>query len=422
MLEKDPDLKNWNHPIGSIRRSSEHLAGLIEGLLDISRIEAGRIEIMRDRINLPAFLSQIASIFEAEAARKGLTFTMQTHGRLPNFIACDEKRLRQIIINLLSNAIRYTQAGTVTFDLTYRNEVAIISVTDTGCGIPPADIERIWRPFERGSSHTVPGSGLGLTITRLLVEILGGDIEVDSTPGKGSTFSIRLMLPTLTQSVIADQDVGQSTAFTGYKGQRKTIMVVDDDINHLSLADHFLSGLGFVVVAVSTVDAAELILTDASPDILLLDIDMPERDGWSFARSLRAGPARNMPIVMISGHAKDEARPRSEPVLHDAFIAKPYNLDELLLQIAELLKITLTADVPDPAEDAAAGHLLPDDIGLLLEFADIGHAAGLRDKLDELEQSGRCPETLMTGLKARLDVFDIEGIMQLLQETRHELS
>ena len=131
LLDKEQGLSDWRVSITSIRRSSEHLAGLIDGLLDISRIEAGRLEISRDRVSLPMLLHQTAAIFEAEAKEKGISFNWSTNGLVPTLVATDEKRLRQILINLLSNAIRYTPAGSVKLELAYRNEVALISVTDT---------------------------------------------------------------------------------------------------------------------------------------------------------------------------------------------------------------------------------------------------------------------------------------------------
>ena len=147
LLEKEQGLSDWRVSITSIRCSSEHLAGLIDGLLDISRIEAGRLEISRDRVSLPMLLHQTAAIFEAEAKEKGISFNWSTNGLVPTLVATDEKRLRQILINLLSNAIRYTPAGSVKLELAYRNEVALISVTDTGVGIAPEKLESIWRPF-----------------------------------------------------------------------------------------------------------------------------------------------------------------------------------------------------------------------------------------------------------------------------------
>ncbi len=422
LLEKDPNLKAWRSQTTSIRRSSEHLAGLIEGLLDISRIEAGRIEIMRDRINLRTLLRQVGSIFEEEAREKGIDFKIETEGRLPTLVGSDEKRLRQIIINLLSNAIRYTEKGSVNFNLTYRNEVAIITVEDTGVGIAPNNIDKIWRPFERGDQSGNQGSGLGLTITKLLVEILGGEIDVTSELGKGSTFRVRLMLPSITPSVFDAEDVQHKAAslpVSGYEGARRTVMVVDDDLNHLALAENFLSGLGFVVLSVSSVDMAEVMLKDASPDILLLDIDMPERDGWSFAEDLRSSKWRNLPIIMISGHADEEGlRPRM--ALHDAFVAKPYNLDDLVLQIAELLKLKLVLDEGPDEERPDAAVLSVADRAALISDAQIGHASAIRNRLSALENQDGATSDLLDRLREKLDSFDMGGIVRELEEDIHE--
>lgn len=422
LLEKDPKLTGWRTPITSIRRSSEHLAGLIEGLLDISRIEAGRLEIMRDQVNLRALLRQVGGIFETEAAAKGIGFTLTTHGHLPALVGTDEKRLRQIIINLLSNALRYTDEGEVRCDLTYRNEVAIITVKDTGVGIAPENLSRIWRPFERAGQSGRQGSGLGLTITKLLVEILGGEISAASTPGQGSTFTARLMLPSISPSVFDKESLsrhGNQVPFSGYKGPRKTVLVVDDDLNHLSLAEHFLTDMGFVVITAASVAIAESLMDDVSPDIILLDIDMPERDGWSFAQQLQTSAHRNIPIVVISGHANEETRPRSEVVLHDAFLAKPYNLDELLLQVAELLQVTLVLE-PESAKQQAGGKPLDTEAReRLIDSARIGHAAALREQLTALRATGDCPPRLLERLESALDRFDMTGILRVLGEAAH---
>ncbi|MEO0781841.1 MAG: ATP-binding protein [Pseudomonadota bacterium] len=416
LLEKDSKLEAWRNSLTSIRRSSEHLAGLIDGLLDISRIEAGRLEIMSDRINLQVFLNQITSIFEDEAQRKGIRFRMRTEGRLPAFVRSDEKRLRQIIINLLSNALRYTERGSVDFLLKYRNEVAIIEVRDTGIGIADENLTRIWRPFERASRSDTHGSGLGLTITKLLVEILGGQIEVESEVHRGSMFRVRLMLPSVAPSVFGAQGLSSEPSrlpVTGYEGSRKTVLAVDDDTNHLALLDKFLSDYGFVVLCATNVEMAEAMLVDALPHIILLDIDMPGRDGWSFARSLREGVHANTPIIMISGHANEERQHRPEFGLHDAFVAKPYNLDDLVLQIAELLKIKLTVEASET--DRACLPLSTDDRAKLLDLAQLGHARALRTSLDALRADHKGDGATMRDLTSKLENFDMAGIVHTLE-------
>ena len=422
LLEKDPDLAPWRVSITSIRRSSEHLAGLIDGLLDISRIEAGRLEIARDKVNLRSLLRQTASIFEAEAREKGIRFSWTTHGRLPALVGTDEKRLRQIIINLLSNALRYTEKGQVDLDLTYRNEVAVITVRDTGIGIAPENFARIWRPFERVSRSDRQGSGLGLTITKLLVEIMGGEIELDSTPGKGSTFSVRMMLPSISTSVFDTKNMNKSVqqpSLVGYRGPRKTVLVVDDDINHLALTDQFLSSLGFVVLVAASTELAEQMLSEATPDLIVLDIDLPDRDGWSFAEDLRSGDFPNIPIIVISGHADEEGMTGSKLALHDAFLAKPFNLDDLLMQVAELLKVTLILKSEEEAEKPAPPDLTEADRTDLLESAALGHAAGVRALLDKLRIENRGAASLLDLLEKRLDRFDMAGIVEAVEATRH---
>ncbi len=424
ILEKDPSIPaHRRESVSTIRRSSEHLAGLIEGLLDISRIEAGRLEIMRDRINLSMFIKQVTSIFEEEARNKGVTFTVETRGPFPSWVAFDEKRLRQILINLLSNALRYTEKGEVLLRVAYRNEVAQIEVIDTGVGIDPAFLPKIWRPFERGSHSKIRGSGLGLTITKLLVEILGGEIDVTSTLGTGSTFTVRLMLPSITPDSIQDKAIKTDTRslpVTGYHGARKSIMVVDDDLNHLALISHVFEPLGFAVICASDAETALELLTDFRPDIFVLDIDMPGRDGWSLAKELRSGTLVGIPIIMISGHAKDAEKPRPQLALYDAFVSKPYNLDDLIIRIGELLKLEFILEQDETGDQQSKTSLSGQDAKTLIQLALSGKASAIRAQLIQLETDHACPEPLMARLKSQLAAFDLQGIAKELEDQTHD--
>ncbi|MEL6640712.1 MAG: ATP-binding protein [Pseudomonadota bacterium] len=425
ILEKDPSVPvHRRDSVTTIRRSSEHLAGLIEGLLDISRIEAGRLEIMRDRINLSMFLKQVTSIFEEEARAKGISFHLDTKGRFPTWVTSDEKRLRQILINLLSNALRYTEKGEVRLCVTYRNEVAQIAVSDTGLGIDPAFLPQIWKPFERERSHKTKGSGLGLTITKLLVEILGGEIEVDSTPGEGSTFSVRLMLPSLSAESIQASEIdrdARTLPVIGYRGTRKTIMAVDDDLNHLAFVSSVLEPLGFSVVVAGSAELALEMLTDISPDLFVLDIDMPGQDGWSLAKHLRSGDLVGVPIVIISGHANLAEAPEQRLTLYDAFISKPYNLDDLLVRLADLLKIDLEleSETRTSTNDAA---LPPSRVALeeLIELAKQGNASAVRAQLAIFDDTAAMPEAMLHALRGRLSAYDLPGIVRLLEDAKHD--
>ncbi|MEM1075416.1 MAG: ATP-binding protein [Pseudomonadota bacterium] len=421
ILERDETIPSHRrNSITTIRRSSEHLAGLIEGLLDISRIEAGRLKLSRDRINLRIFLQQVSSIFKEAAREKNLDFRMETSEYLPVWVVFDEKRLRQIFINLLSNAIRYTEQGEVSLRITYRNEVAVIDVKDTGCGIPEADRGRIWDPFERGRSDKTQGSGLGLTITKLLVEILGGEITLESSVGVGSLFRVRVMLPAVSKSArdnLSDTAIEtEAMSVSGVIGSRKTLLVVDDDLNHLSLIDSFLSPLGFAVLTASSAEQALGMLDDITPDLFVLDIDLPGIDGYALAEILRGGAHRTTPIIMISGHAMDSRMPPAQLKLCDGFIAKPYTLDDFLLRISETLRLELIYKETTKPETTQTATLSDADRRDLIELARNGMARGLTDRISELAEKGSLRGAMLVRLNKMASVFDLAGIADILEE------
>ncbi|MEZ5729043.1 MAG: HAMP domain-containing sensor histidine kinase [Burkholderiaceae bacterium] len=182
--------------VDTIHRSGEHMAGLVDGLLELSRIEAGKLVLAAQVFDLDDLLGQIARMFEPLAQEKRLGFALVREGSLPARVRGDPKRLRQILINLLGNAVKFTASGRVELHVSYAREIAHIEVLDTGMGIDTADQQRIFQPFERlSAARGAEGIGLGLTITRLLVQMMGGDIRVESTPGQGSRFRTRLFLP-----------------------------------------------------------------------------------------------------------------------------------------------------------------------------------------------------------------------------------
>ncbi|RVV97042.1 response regulator [Mesobaculum littorinae] len=454
IIEADPGIPaRRREAVSTIRRSSEHLAGLIEGLLDISKIEVGQIEIARDRINLPGFLNQVGALFREQARAKGLRLTITTSGTLPVWVMSDEKRLRQIFINLMTNAVRYTARGAVSLAFSYRNEVATITITDTGQGIAPEQMERIWRPFERAGNTHPGGSGLGLTITKLLVDILGGEIVAESTPGQGSTFRVRLMLPSVPDHAARpgrQADLEGDVRATGYAGRRRTLMIVDDDPHHLSLFDSFFRPLGFNVVSAADATVARALLDDLAPDLFVLDIDMPGEDGWSLARYLRLHGHGTTPILVCTGHAREATGTLGDVSVHDAFLVKPYTLTDMLETIAALLRVDLLYEgepTPDAVPRAGTGALTcpapgapaaaaippgpvatgappftPAELESLLSSARIGHARGLSQQLDRIETglagAGPVPSEVAE-LRGLLNAYDLPAIEEALVRWMH---
>ncbi|MEY4766453.1 MAG: hypothetical protein RI907_3126 [Pseudomonadota bacterium] len=350
----------------TIERSGEHLVGLIDGLLDLARIEAGRLKLDPSPLPLQDFLQDVVRMVEPQAQAKGLQFELVTLGRVPRWVQADGKRLRQILLNLLSNAVRFTDQGSVTLRVDARREVLRFDVQDTGMGIAPQDLERIFLPFERGSAgrrNAVPGTGLGLTITHLLTELMGGELSVQSVQGQGSTFSARLYLRAIAAPAAATgaARLGSDASpplhlrpITGYVGERKTLLVVDDQPLQRQLLAGLLLPLGFVVrEAASGRECLEQI-HEACPDIVLLDISMDDMDGWRTAREVRRAGFGAVPIVMVSANVFDNRPENLAAVPCQAFVAKPVKESELLDTLARLLPVQWLHEAPKPLADIDA--------------------------------------------------------------------
>jgi signal transduction histidine kinase/ActR/RegA family two-component response regulator len=423
LLEHDPTIPAARRPaLRVIRRSSEHLADLIESLLDISKIEAGHLEINRTEVGLRDVIEQVAATFCMEAEEKGIAFHLDKDRRIPERVHADARRLRQILMNLLSNAVRYTDRGEVTFAIAYRSDIATFTVRDTGRGIPPEAAERIFEPFVRieDPKAPVPGTGLGLTISRLLVELLGGELVFDSAPGKGSTFTLRLMLPHLGQS--APQEAKRR--IYGYRGPRRRILIVDDNAEHRTLLEDALRPVGFELILAESGPVALSLAGAAEPDLVMIDVAMPGMNGWALAQKLRCELVLAAPILMISAHAAEQqanlAQTHAVPGHHDDFLAKPVDMDTLFLRIERLLRLDWVLD--EPVADCPAHPIVgPDiDLGLLADAVSIGHVRGAERALATL--SGSAPEAAAFCVEARrlLDRLDLAGLERLIAEVRHE--
>ena len=182
-----------------IQRGGEHLMSLIEGTLDIARIESGKLTLEKKPMRFADTVGAVAHLFELQAAEKGLGFQLDSGAGLPPVVRGDEQRLRQILINLLGNAIKFTSAGQVRLSVHYQREIATFEVADTGPGMTPEELQRVFEPFARArsASDAAPGAGLGLTIAGMLASLMGGELVAESTPGRGSRFRLKLFLPRL---------------------------------------------------------------------------------------------------------------------------------------------------------------------------------------------------------------------------------
>jgi signal transduction histidine kinase/ActR/RegA family two-component response regulator len=419
ILERDETIApSRQDRIRVIRRSAEHLSGLIDGLLEISRIETGRLQLQRNEVRLDDFLDQIVDMFRFQAEGKGLAFSYDRPRYLPGIVATDEKRLRQILVNLLSNAIKFTELGSVRLAVAYRNQIATITVEDTGPGIPEDDLERIFEPFERGSStrsRAVPGTGLGLTITKMLAQLMGGDVTVESTVGRGSRFEVRLMLASIERPTAPLPQPAQH--IHGYDGPRRTVLVCDDDEDHRELVRHILEPLGFIVLAVQDASACLALTGDIRPDLFLLDISMPGMNGWQLARRLRAD-GQQAPILMLSANLGEMEPGSAEDAVHDDALAKPFDMRQLLDRVQALLKLDWIFDpaaVAQPRIEAAPlASPGADHVAELLHLGRIGYVRGIEAKLDQLDADAD-NRAFVAAMRGHLRNFDFDGYTSALE-------
>lgn len=410
LLEKDLNIpEERRSALGIIRRSSEHLADLIEGLLDISRIEAGKLDIERNEVPLNALLDQLVSMFQVQAKEKDIALNFTKRGSIPNLVRADQKRLRQVLINLLSNAIKYTPEGEVNFSVSYRNQVAEFIIEDTGLGIAEDELERIFQPFERikkpGQAH-VAGTGLGLTITRLLVDIMGGDIQVSSKLGVGSRFTLSLMLSSLSDKTFS-HSVQPISGYLKHRAEPLNVFIVDDEPDHRSLMHELLSPLGFNTIQAREPEECLTMLRNCQfePDIFILDVSMPGMSGWELAMKIRL-LFSDAYILMASANAN--AEPPVQPDPSDGYLVKPIREQELLSKLERCPKINWYKN-PDEAinrniciddEVTATGtkqtveqkrvelkSLDQRSRNELIQLAQIGYLNAIKNKLAQLDLS-----------------------------------
>jgi PAS domain S-box-containing protein len=339
-----------------IHRNGEYLLTLITDILDISKIEADRLELYLMDFHLGEFLKDIVNLFRIRAKQKQIYFNYQQLTDLPQIIHADEKRLRQILINLLSNAIKFTKKGGVTLkassiqNLKSKNQNRQIhfQIEDTGIGIASDKLSRIFLPFEQvgNVNEKAAGTGLGLAITKKLIDMMGGDIQVETLLGQGSTFQIKLDAPAVSE-IRSSMQIEVPTII-GFKGTPRKILVIDDVWENCSVLVKLLKPLGFEVKEASSgqegVEKASL----WQPDLILMDLIMPEMNGFEASRRIKQIPTlKNIVIIAVSASVLKSSRQESLEAGCDDFIVKPVRSEELLERLRVHLNLTYIYDKND---------------------------------------------------------------------------
>jgi signal transduction histidine kinase/purine-cytosine permease-like protein/ActR/RegA family two-component response regulator len=404
-----------------IRRSGDHLLSLIENTLDIAHIESGRLKLDVRPLQFADFIQQIVRMFELQSQNKGLDFRYRAEEGLPLAVRADKRRLGQILINLLGNAFKFTERGQVIFRVKYAREMAIFEIEDSGPGIPAEEIEHIFEPFTRGST-TTSGTGLGLTISKMLTDLMGGDLSVRSTVGAGSIFQVRLFLPEVRVFTPADE-VPRARDRIGYVGERRRILIVDNEKVDRELLASILGPLGFELrEAESGTDCLKL-LNVFEPHLILMDLAMPGIDGWETIRRIRGQQSSRSRIAIVSANAFDKGLENDVGIATEDFILKPVQVDEFLDWIGLNLDISWLYHEPPPplpasacadvnALDYPSAQMLQE----LDELISIGYIRGILNKVEEIESQEAIHAEFTLQVRRLVEQFQLGALSRLVKE------
>ncbi|BAY09679.1 PAS domain S-box protein [Calothrix sp. NIES-2098] len=328
--------------IDVIYQCGSHLLTLINDILDLSKIEAQKVELMPSDFHFPAFLQGVAEMCRIRAELKNIKFQYQLAAELPIGIRADEKRLRQVLINLLSNAIKFTDTGSVTFTISYACEGRIrFEIRDTGIGIPQDKLQAIFQPFEQAgdSRRQTEGTGLGLAISQRIVELMGSTIYVQSEMGVGSIFWFDANLPEADEWVKTSQadDKGQ---IIGIKDWHPKVLIVDDKWANRSVIANLLSPIGFEIEEAFNGEEGWQKLAEFQPDLVLTDLLMPELDGFGLIERIRKSEAfKDIPIIVSSASVFETDQHRSLEVGGNDFLPKPIQAIDLFQKLRKHLHL-----------------------------------------------------------------------------------
>lgn len=404
-----------------IRSSGEHLLRLINDLLDLAKIEAGKIELQPGPFDISAMLTSVGDMMQERANARNLAFVRKI-ARLPRLVLGDEKRLSQVLVNLLSNAIKFTHEGTVTLRVDAapdRPHSIRFQVIDTGIGIAPEHLEVIFKPFEQvGDQSGEQGTGLGLTISRELVALMGGTLQVESAPGAGSRFWFEIPLPAADAELPLASPIERRV--TGIAGPAPKVLIVDDHPDNRAVLRDILQSLGIITAeACDGINGLDQI-AEFVPDAVILDLVMPQLDGLEMIRRIRQSPAHDrVALIVSSASAYPEDRIQSLHAGAQAFIPKPIDRNLLIETLQRLLPWVewRYAELPADRRHQAAFVSPPRaTLDSLRTLARIGDIDALQRMIDALMQDMPQTALFVAQVQHYLDHFQIGQLQEFLNQ------
>ncbi|NMG58713.1 CHASE2 domain-containing protein [Geitlerinema sp. P-1104] len=409
ILQQAKDLNTQRRGVGVIYQCGTYLLELINDILDLSKIEARKLELNPKPIPLKPFLMQAAQMFKPAAEKKEIAFHSELDPQLPKLVIADEKRLRQVLVNLISNAIKFTQKGSVNLlvetidtpssDPEKATDVRLrFSVTDTGIGMTEEELKTVFLPFEqvKEAQKLAEGTGLGLAICCQLIRLMGSTLNVESQPGEGSCFQFELTLPTLSSksTPILSRDYSKITAVSGVAPR---LLLVDPSADSRSILAALLTPLGFSILEAATAQETFEQLHKTPPNAIILKLELEGSDGVDLIKTLREPNVNyQLPIIAVSSYVFSDAKQRSLEAGATAFLTKPFHRNDVLLVLERHLQLRWAVQEEsapqaprhiEQVEEACPPGFIPEPIvEELLHLARKGNLKDLKRRAEELQR------------------------------------
>jgi signal transduction histidine kinase/CheY-like chemotaxis protein len=441
ILQQSEDLKyKEKQGVNIINQCGVHLLTLINDILDLSKIEAQKMELQSTEFHFPSFLQGVSEICRIKAEQKGIDFIYQPDGLLPIGVKADEKRLRQILMNLLSNAIKFTNKGSVTFliknQITENSQVGeeilhriCFQVEDTGVGISQANLEKVFLPFEQVGNiqKQSEGTGLGLAISKKITEMMGGSLNVKSAPNAGSTFWFEVDLLESREWSRVSKNITYEH-IVGIEGRKQKILIVDDRWENRSVILNLLEPFGFEVIEAENGQEGLDKAFEFEPDLIISDLIMPIMDGHEMIRQLRQTPQfQKMPVIISSASVFESDRQKSLEAGADEFLPKPIQAEHLLNSLQQILGLTWVYESESQKSEAqpqelpiirCSGLILPSEAELsaLYELSRKGLVYNLSQELERLEQQNLQLKDFVQEVRPMVKSFQLKKVRSFLEQ------
>ena len=441
--------------VGIVYQCGSHLLTLINDILDLSKIEARRLELYHSDFNFSSFLIGVVEICRIRAEQKGIEFQFKQDLELPLAINTDEKRLRQVLINLLGNAIKFTEKGTVSFNVgviktnNYQEDnhkyFAQFSATnsqekftkirfeiiDTGVGMTPTQLDKIFTAFEQvgDKKKQTEGTGLGLAISRKIIELMESQIQVESDVGVGSKFWFDIDVKISQENIQQESDLFNKKVI-GFQGNKPNILIVDDQWENRSILINLLKSIGFCCFEASNGKEGLKKAEDIKPDLILTDLSMPEMDGLEMVQILRTYPEfSHIPIIVLSASVFQQDIKQSLATGANEFLPKPVQIDDILKILQKYLHLEWIYLTNEQQEESITEKTMdnqeiiipsPTEMDKLFDFAMRGNFNGIENLLENLEKTDKRFKPFTMEVRQLADNFEFKKIRQYIKSFQVE--